>query len=92
MNLYNVTVDALDNYRGLRCGSSRDLPQPRGWGGRGQGVRLQQDNLHRRHAGDEGGGVDTEPSNVSPENTAVNFAKLFTIVVHYYGLLLVENA
>ena len=82
MNLYNVTVDALDNYRGLRCGSSRDLPQPRGWGGRGQGVRLQQDNLHRRHAGDEGGGVDTEPSNVSPENTAVNFAKLFTIVVH----------
>ena len=45
--------------------SSRDMPVPGGWGGRGEGVGLLQEDLHHRHPV-RGGGVDTEPGHVSP--------------------------
>ena len=51
------------------------MPLPGGWGGRGEGVGLLQEDLHHRHQGHpgRGGGVDTEPGHVSPAlSSAVN--------------------
>ena len=57
--------------------SSSDVPLPGGWRGRGEGVRVLQEDLHGRHPGGRGGGVDTEPGHVSPAfSSTVNMMKV----------------